>query len=787
MRSEVPYGGARVASNEALRQAYEQIDALKREVDGLRARRLESVGEAEREDAELFRTLAEATPAFIGIVQDTRFCYINPAFLRASGYSHEEIQGKHICDMVSPTDRELLIQRLQLIERGETVPEHFEYRMFTKSGKMVVVDLIATPIRYHGQPAVECVAFDITERRLAEEALQDSEARFHAFSDAATEAVILHEQGKILEFNQAVVDHFGYSPDELRRMTVLDLTAPECRQEILRRMLAGDLGPYVAASLHKDGTSTIGEIRGRNIMYKGKPTRVVTIRDITAYKQVEAALRESERRLTLMIDTAIVGLVIHAADGTIIRSNSTAQQLMGLSGEEMYGKAPHDPMWHLLREDGTPMPPEEYPVALVLESRAPIHDYIIGIQRSATADTGWMLVNAVPLSDTEGQLYEVIVSFMDISKRKQVEEAMREQQEFLRTIIDTVPNFIGVKDWDSKFVLANRALAEVYGTTPEEILGKSDADFNPNPEEVAWFKRDDQEVISTRKTKIIPEERVTDSKGQVRWLSTIKVPLMEKDGSVSKLLLATHDITDRKRADEERNSFIHTITHDLRNPLSIIKGHADLLIKALRDTCPDEQMLFGVSAIRRSVQRMTVMIEDLVDAARLEGGQLALDQQPVALQRYLADLLHRIAATMEVERIRLDVAADLPQVFVDYNRLERIMLNLLSNALKYSPTECPVLITAQQRNHIVIISVVDQGEGIAPEDVPYLFDRFYRAKGTEKAEGIGLGLYIAKKLVEAHQGRIWVQSEVGKGSTFSFTLPVVGEPASPDNNKQGAR
>jgi len=130
------------------------------------------------------------------------------------------------------------------------------------------------------------------------------------------------------------------------------------------------------------------------------------------------------------------------------------------------------------------------------------------------------------------------------------EEALGEQREFLRSVIDTVPNFIGVKDWESRFVLANRALAEVYGTTPEEIIGKSDADFNPNPAEVEWFHRDDQEVIRTCQPKYIPEEKVTDSTGRVRWLSTTKVPLIEEDGACSSLILATHDITIRKLAEE---------------------------------------------------------------------------------------------------------------------------------------------------------------------------------------------------------------------------------------------
>jgi len=175
------------------------------------------------------------------------------------------------------------------------------------------------------------------------------------------------------------------------------------------------------------------------------------------------------------------------------------------------------------------------------------------------------------------------------------------------------------------------------------------------------------------------------------------------------------------------------------------------------------------------------MIEDLVDVTRFESGQLHLELQPVSLPAFLADWLKRMQTALAVERIVIDLPADLPAVLADYNRLERIVTNLLSNALKYS--DGPVRVSAAPRDGLVEVSVSDQGRGIHPDDLPHLFERFYRVKGGWKAEGVGLGLYITKLLVEAHAvpsadgktrvgGRIWVDSEPGAGSTFHFTLPV---------------
>ena len=127
---------------------------------------------------------------------------------------------------------------------------------------------------------------------------------------------------------------------------------------------------------------------------------------------------------------------------------------------------------------------------------------------------------------------------------------------------------------------------------------------------------------------------------------------------------------------------------------------------------------------------------------------------------------------MDIERITLDIPANLPSVDADVDRLERIILNLLTNALKYSPPASSVLLRAQHHDDTVVVLMTDNGPGIAPEDLPHLFERYYRGKSGPRAEGVGLGLYITKNLVDAHGGRIWVESEVGKGSTFAFTLPL---------------
>ena len=291
-----------------------------------------------------------------------------------------------------------------------------------------------------------------------------------------------------------------------------------------------------------------------------------------------------------------------------------------------------------------------------------------------------------------------------------------------------------------------------------------------------WLRLQRSEVVET------VELRLNKADGTTFWAHLDAIVASRQSSNAAQARreyrLAVSDITaleqaqeELERALEQMKMFVHMVSHDLRAPLTIMLGHVGLLQELLAGG-HDEQAKRSIEAIGRGVKRMDVMINDLVEASRLGGGQLQMKLQPLALSDYLPAFLTRNAAVLALDRIALDVPTALPPVLADDARLERILTNLLTNAQKYSAADLPIRVEVRRRDGEVTTSVIDQGRGIHPDDIPYLFDRFYRAKGERRAEGIGLGLYITKLLVEAHGGRIWVESEVGKGSTFSFTLPV---------------
>lgn len=232
------------------------------------------------------------------------------------------------------------------------------------------------------------------------------------------------------------------------------------------------------------------------------------------------------------------------------------------------------------------------------------------------------------------------------------------------------------------------------------------------------------------------------------------------------------EIVRHRETAEALEDTLHAVSHDLRNPLTIIHGRAQVLRRTL-ERGDLEKARDGLDAIFVGTTRMNAMIQDLVDSARISSGVLVLTAEPMDLLAFLRDMTRRLEGVVDTERLRIESPEGLPSVVADGNRLERILLNLVTNALKYSHPGTEVTIRLAEAGAEVVTSVEDVGNGIPPEDMERLFQRFYRTKRErQKGDSVGLGLYISRRLVEAHGGRIWAESEVGKGSNFSFTLPV---------------
>ena len=228
--------------------------------------------------------------------------------------------------------------------------------------------------------------------------------------------------------------------------------------------------------------------------------------------------------------------------------------------------------------------------------------------------------------------------------------------------------------------------------------------------------------------------------------------------------------TKAKEIERLKDDFVAMISHDLRSPLTAILAQADLLRRRAAQQ-GDTSCQKGVELILRSSQRMRAMISDLVDSARLESGQIVLRREPLAAGALIDDIVRALPAA-DRQRVKVVCPQDFPPVVADRDRIERAITNLLTNALKFSSAESQVTVQVRSEGTEAVVSVTDQGIGIDAEHLPHLFERFYRARPDKGPGGLGLGLYITRLLVGLHGGRLWAETVKGRGSTFTFTLPL---------------
>jgi signal transduction histidine kinase len=260
-------------------------------------------------------------------------------------------------------------------------------------------------------------------------------------------------------------------------------------------------------------------------------------------------------------------------------------------------------------------------------------------------------------------------------------------------------------------------------------------------------------------------------RGRSLWVLASAAPVRGADHAIVGAVLTFSDETTLHDMEKARDDLVGMISHDLRTPLNAVYNQAHLLRRHADDPV---QVEARASAVLKSCERMSAMIQDLVEATLLEDQRLQITPEPVDLAVIVPELLERFRGALETERVRLAVEPAIPRALADPHRLERIVMNLLTNALKYSPPQGEITLELASHPDGVAIVVSDRGVGIAPEDVPHVFERFFRARGMRRPEGLGLGLYITRLLVEAHGGRIEVSSRLGQGSTFRVVLPAAG-------------
>jgi PAS domain S-box-containing protein len=668
--------------------------------------------EAVRESEERFRSLTEAAVDGVLIHDKGLIVDANPSFCRMFGYELQEILGRNALDvMVAPESRDGVMEHIRT--RSESV---YEAQGITRDGRRLYLEISARPAVYRGREVRVGAIHDITERKHAEEAIRESEERFRNLTEAALEGVLIHEDGIILDANPSLCRMVGYTLEELVGGKLLELIVePESYDVVIEHIRSGASDTYEVVGRRKDGERILCEVSGRLSNYRGRRARVVAVHDITERKRAEeAALRLIE------------------------------EQAARSAAETAERRA------HFLAE-----------ASRVLATSFDYHTTLATVARLAVPTIADFCT--VDVLESDGRVVRVGVAHVDQDVEAKLFELGRR---FVDRIHDgPAATHLRRAIFDGESTLLSEISEEMLlGTAVSEEHRQLIEQLSPSSLVAVPLR------VGERTIGVLSIFMSTSGR---RYGPTDLTLVQELARRVSLSVENARLFHAAERATRARDEMLGVVAHDLRNPLSTITMAAQLLIEMAPPERERERKQLEI--MRRAGERMKRLISDLLDAKRIESGGLTVDPRPEEVNSVVSDAVEMLRPLASSSSLQLDAAVSdgLPRVMVDPARVQQVLSNLVGNAIKFTPAGGSITVRAElAADGEVCLAVADTGPGIPNEELPHIFGRFWQGKRTDR-RGVGLGLAIAKAIVEAHRGRIWVESQVGSGTSFYFTVPVV--------------
>jgi PAS domain S-box-containing protein len=731
----------------------------------------------------IFRTVADYTfdwEYWQGLNQD--IIYMTPSCERVTGYTQAEFIADPdlLIRIIYAEDRPIVERHFHDITRGIRTPADF--RIVRRDGDIRWISHYCRVVTGDDGQALGHRASnrDITAAYQAQASLRASEEKLRGLYELSPLGICLTDmQGRFVDFNHAFLMICGYSEQELKALDYWTLTpnkyaADERRQqEALER--TGRYGPYEKEYRRKNGSLVPLRLNGVLITgADGKDYIWSIVEDITERKQSEQALRESESRLNELFENMSSGAIVYRAseDGQrfIVASVNRAVEriehvrradLIGKNLEQAFPCAVKSGLPNILRRVWQSGVGEHFSLSFHCEGRM----------------AGWR----------ENYVYklpggEIVAIYDDVTQRKQAEEALRQQEALLRTVLNTLPVGVWVADAQGAIRTGNEAGRRIWGgarTIEPEQYGECKGWWHDTGKPIAAHEWALVRAIGKGDTAL---EEVIDIEcfdGTRKTILNSAIPLRDDDDRITGAIIVNQDITERIAAEvallqsnADLEQFAYSVSHDMRQPLRIVVGHLQLLARGLNARLDDEDrdnLNFALDGARR----MDAMIVSLLEYSRV--GRKTETKRWMLSRESLDEALSFLAPAIEEAGAEIEISGQWPRIFASHDELTRLFQNLLGNAVKYHEAgqppriEVASAVTAGRWR----VSVRDYGIGIDPRQIDRLFQFFSRLQSRARFEGTGMGLALCRRIVEHHDGRIWVESEgEGQGSTFIFELPV---------------
>lgn len=733
-----------------------------------------------RESEERHRQIVNQNPDAAFIHVNEKIVFANPAAAELLGAeSPEALVGRNAMDIVPDDELEATRRRRATLEQDGVALPVKEGRFKRLDGSEFVADATGAAYVWDGAPATLTIMRDVTHRVESERALQESEERHRQIVDLNPDAILVHVKDHILFANPAAVELFGANTEaDLIGRSPFDLTPVDSHgimAERRKQVLAEGFAPLMETRRKRlDGSEFDAEITSSIYTWSGSTAIMTMVRDVSARVDAERKRKALEDRSQKILDLAPQGIFVHG-DGKILYANPAAIRLFG-------GTTPED----LVGRDGLELiHPDDHAQAMQIRENirngvdVPLQD----MRRFRLDGTEFMSRSANSNIEWDG-IEANIVIVEDITERHAAELARRESELRHRTITEASPDGILVYV-DFKIVFANRAAADMYQVeSPDELLGRPVTDFIPE-EERQRFLESFTQLKPGETVQSVVGRRLRDSGEEFHgeavrsgyiWKGQPATLVVMRDMSerfAAQLQLQDH-AEQLERSNKELERFAYVASHDLKEPLRMVSSFCELLKERYADKLDetaDQYIDFAVDG----AQRMHGLIDDLLQLSR--AGTDELEGVAVDLNVVVSNVEHNLLAQIAEAGAELRYH-NLPTVHGDPTLLVQLFQNLISNAIKFRTDAPPVVeIAAIEGAEGCTVSVKDNGIGVDPAHHERMFEVFKTLHARGKYDGNGIGLSICRKVVERHGGRLWIESSLGSGTEFFFTLPTADQSA----------
>lgn len=742
-----------------------------------------------RESQSRFQALADATIEGVLIHENGKVLDANPAFATMFGYDIDEMIGMSASDF-------LTLERQNILPENIYGDDEKPYEMIglKKDGTSFFLEVVGKSCIYQGRQVRVAATRDITERKLAEEALGDSERRFRRLVESNIFGVAFGNiQGGIHYANHYFLNMVGYTREDMLadKIHLAQMTPPEYTsldaQAVAELLNNGVATPYEKEYIRQDGSRVsilIGSVLWQE-PYNSQRELIAFTLDLSDRRRAEEALRQREEELRLITNAVPVLISYVDAQQCYRFNNKGYEELFGIPASETYGRQIKEILGESVYQLILPY------IEAVLSGEQVTFESQVYDKNGTRHDVS---TTYVPQFGLHGKVEGFVALVRNITEQKQAEAALKQSEERLRKLTEKVR----VIPWEANATTGNFTYV---GPQTAEILGYPLTDWYTNnfwpehihPEDREWTINHCTEC-SLSQDNYEFEYRMLAADGRVVWLYDIVNVVRGEDGP--QLLHGFMiDITDRKQAEQEReqllqreqaaraeaetlnrikDEFLATLSHELRTPLNAMLGWTQLLKSRKFDEATTTKAL---ETIDRNSRALAQLIEDVLDVSRIIRGQLRLDTYPMELVPVVEAAIDTVRPAADAKEISIECRLDsaVGVVMGDANRLQQVVWNLLSNAVKFTPKGGRVDVELERINSRVQIRVSDTGGGIAPDFLPHVFERFRQADSstTRSHGGLGLGLAIVRHLVELHGGTVAAESQgIGQGATFIVNLPM---------------